>query len=334
MNLEQIEVFDRSIRVWGQGTQLKLLGSTCVLVGLDACMCELGKNLVLSGLSVWLIDEEEIKEEDIECNFYFNKSEIAKKKADILKLKLEDITSLVKINSMTTEHEDITQAIDRIRDQIPENAACYLFTSVTLSLSQYNKIEEYSSKNNLGFFASFVIGSFGFAVSNTFNKDHINLNLEEKSKEFWLNGFKEANKTFKRFKKNTFYEVFQFYFKILQALTENTINHMEESSTGKNEKINSTILHYFNLLDQEESKFLTNLSGIDGSTVLSLKYHISCLLVDLQNQVKPFATSQVVAGILTQSLVALISDKLEEGASYLYTFSIENQSGKYFSGIL
>jgi len=45
---------------------------------MGGCNSELGKNLVLSGANVTIIDEALINDEDIDTNFFFGKADLGK----------------------------------------------------------------------------------------------------------------------------------------------------------------------------------------------------------------------------------------------------------------
>ena len=71
MNKELIAENDRSIRLYGIETQKKLFESTTILFNLTPSITELAKDLLLSGVSLILFDDNSIISElDTEINFF------------------------------------------------------------------------------------------------------------------------------------------------------------------------------------------------------------------------------------------------------------------------
>ena len=110
MNKEEYEIFDRNMRVWGADNQLKLMSSKVTIIGLNNSTCEIAKNLVLSGVQVFLYDKEIITNHDIEKNWFYSVNDIGKSKDEILTLKIKDMTKVVKVqilDELSPEQTDI-----------------------------------------------------------------------------------------------------------------------------------------------------------------------------------------------------------------------------------
>ena len=96
MNKELLAENDRSIRLLGIETQKKLFKSSTILFNLSPSITEIGKDLLLSGVSLYLFDDNSyITEKDIEINFFFNSEDINQNKLITIKNKLQTI----KVNS-------------------------------------------------------------------------------------------------------------------------------------------------------------------------------------------------------------------------------------------
>ena len=73
MNREDLEVYDRNIRVWGKDTQIKISSSNVLLINLAPANTEVAKNLILSGINLlFLTDENFVTQKDVEHNFFFS----------------------------------------------------------------------------------------------------------------------------------------------------------------------------------------------------------------------------------------------------------------------
>ena len=74
---EEIQLYDRHNFI-GNHSQNRLINSQVLIVGMSGCNSELGKNLVLSGANVTIIDEAFINDEDIDTNFFIGKADLGK----------------------------------------------------------------------------------------------------------------------------------------------------------------------------------------------------------------------------------------------------------------
>lgn len=71
-------MYDRQIRLWGAEAQKRLKESNVLIIGLSAVQAEVAKNLVLSGISVTLLDDELVTAEDLGANFFLREEHIGK----------------------------------------------------------------------------------------------------------------------------------------------------------------------------------------------------------------------------------------------------------------
>ena len=81
MNEHEYELYDRNIRLWGKDNQKRLNNSKVLLINLTSNICELAKNLILSGVSLYLYDkcsgsECLVSDEDIQSNFFLSEEDI------------------------------------------------------------------------------------------------------------------------------------------------------------------------------------------------------------------------------------------------------------------
>ena len=99
MNKENIELYDRSIRLWGKDTQIKIFNSKILLLGLTPSLTEAAKNLVLAGNNLLFFDDgSTVQSEDVKLNFFLGPDAVGKNKAETLKGVFTEMNSLVAID--------------------------------------------------------------------------------------------------------------------------------------------------------------------------------------------------------------------------------------------
>jgi ubiquitin-like 1-activating enzyme E1 A len=74
----EAEVYDRQIRLWGVEAQRRMKSATVLICGLTALSAEVTKNIVLSGISVALLDASIVTEEDLGANFFVSLADVGK----------------------------------------------------------------------------------------------------------------------------------------------------------------------------------------------------------------------------------------------------------------
>lgn len=78
LSKQEIEIYDRQIRLWGVQAQRRMQNSKIYIAGVSALGAELAKNVVLAGMSVTLQDTEMVKMQDVQCQFLFDQDCVGK----------------------------------------------------------------------------------------------------------------------------------------------------------------------------------------------------------------------------------------------------------------
>jgi len=105
---ETYELYDRNIRLWGKENQIKLNQSYVLLINLNAAVTELAKNFVLSGVNLFLYDRIEnyiprlVELDDIKNNFYLDSEDLKAERGKVLKKKLSQINSYVRVEELNS----------------------------------------------------------------------------------------------------------------------------------------------------------------------------------------------------------------------------------------
>ena len=111
INIEQdkYDLYDRNIRLWGKDNQGKLNNSHILLINLTCAITELGKNLLLAGINLYLYDKDNsgkkrlVTKDDINSNFFLSSQDLNKERITILQETLSTIntyTSIKEIESL------------------------------------------------------------------------------------------------------------------------------------------------------------------------------------------------------------------------------------------
>lgn len=106
MKKEDIELYDRSIRLWGKDTQMKISQTTVLVVNLTSSSTELCKDLLLSGISLLIADKELVSDKDVNGNFFLCKNDLNKRRCDVLKEKLQKMNTLIKVEAIDIKEID------------------------------------------------------------------------------------------------------------------------------------------------------------------------------------------------------------------------------------
>mmetsp|Transcript_27371 Transcript_27371/g.49271 ORF Transcript_27371/g.49271 Transcript_27371/m.49271 type:complete len:253 (-) Transcript_27371:258-1016(-) len=99
LSLDEQELYDRQIRLWGLETQKKLQQTTIKVYNCDALGCEVAKNAVLSGLNVILVDTKLVTQEDVASNFFFSADDVGQHRAQVSCSRMQDMNSCVKVST-------------------------------------------------------------------------------------------------------------------------------------------------------------------------------------------------------------------------------------------
>ena len=106
MNKDIFEENERNIRVFGLDTQKKLFESEVLIMNISTMMCELCKNLILSGVGLLLFnDGSKIDINDYQNNFFYNEKDSGKNKVEVLKEKIKEFKESCKINIINDINE-------------------------------------------------------------------------------------------------------------------------------------------------------------------------------------------------------------------------------------
>ncbi|TKR61000.1 hypothetical protein L596_028172 [Steinernema carpocapsae] len=97
---DEVELYDRQIRVWGLEAQNRLRNSDILIYGLTSLGAEVTKNLVLCGVrSVKLMDSADVTDADVKSQFFLSSAELGTNRAESSQSKAQELNPMVKVEA-------------------------------------------------------------------------------------------------------------------------------------------------------------------------------------------------------------------------------------------
>ena len=119
MSQIDINLYDRQIRTYGMDAVNKLNTSSVLIYGLKGGYgTEIGKNLALSGINIFLYDIDTITEDDLDTGFYYK--ETNKSCAQVLCSKLQELNPYISVKVVNdyNQNQDVTILINQNKELI------------------------------------------------------------------------------------------------------------------------------------------------------------------------------------------------------------------------
>lgn len=121
LSLDEKEIYDRQIRVWGLNSQLRynilrLRSSTIFIYNFSVINSEIAKDAVLGGVNLLIYDNSIVTLEDLNTLFFFTQQDIGKKVAYIQKStvaaeKISQLNGFAKVSSVEELNESVWQDV-------------------------------------------------------------------------------------------------------------------------------------------------------------------------------------------------------------------------------
>ena len=324
MNKELLAENDRSIRLLGIETQKKLFKSSTILFNLSPSITEIGKDLLLSGVSLYLFDDNSyITERDIEINFFFNSDDINQNKSITLKNKLQMIkeNSNIKIISF-----DNLNSINNVK-----YAA---FDISDINKDNFSKIEEFIIQNQIICYYVFENGNIGYYINNLIEKkkeiieEELKINLDDENEEIEKN--EEIIDLNKNENENNIKTIDLFEEYNISTLENKIINKILEPFKSKDNILDIKLKKYILPLSfycfVKNDNFQTKYNELNIKIKETLDY-----IKNTQNKyISPyyFGTCNIIGGLVCQDIIKCIGRK-EKINCNIYTFNSNTENGEF-----
>ncbi|KTW25933.1 hypothetical protein T552_03207 [Pneumocystis carinii B80] len=173
---DEIDIYDRQIRLWGIEGQTSISNSSVVLIGVRELGEEIGKNLVLAGIgSLTLLDGEEIKDIAPNTHFCISSSDIGKKYAEVVLNELKRVNPSVKLIAST---ENIFDLPDEYFSSFDVVICCELGLDLMMRLNSICR------RFGVAFYSCAMYGFYGYIFSDLIEHTYIiEKKVQDKAKE-------------------------------------------------------------------------------------------------------------------------------------------------------
>ena len=324
MNKELIAENDRSIRLYGIETQKKLFESTTILFNLTPSITELAKDLLLSGVSLILFDDNSIINElDTEINFFFNSDDINKNKSIVLKNKLQMIKENCNIQIISIEK------LNNIN-----NVKYAAFDFFDFSKENFKKIENFIIKNQKICYYLFENGNIGYYINNLIEKkeeenkkEEIQIDLNDENENEKIEGNINLEEE-KNENKTTFINLLEEYY--ITSLENKILKKIFEPFQLKDNILNNKLKKYvlplsFYCLVKDEN-FKSKYEDLNEKVKENLDF-----IKNTENQFNSlyyFETCNIIGGLVCQDIIKCIGMK-EKLNCNLYSFNCNEENGEF-----
>ncbi|GAV53535.1 hypothetical protein ZYGR_0AK00370 [Zygosaccharomyces rouxii] len=154
LSKDEIDLYDRQIRLWGMAAQARMRSAKVLLIGLGSLGTEICKNVVLCGLGhLTILDDSVVQEEDLGSQFFISSEDVGSLKLDSAKARIQDLNPRVHLSfdtqSIESKAEDFYKGFD-------------LVIGTELSTSQMVKLNELTRKYNIPVYLAGSNGLFAY----------------------------------------------------------------------------------------------------------------------------------------------------------------------------
>lgn len=174
---DEIALYDRQIRLWGMGTQLRLMTAKVLIINLSALGCELVKNLVLGGVnSIEILDSSTIKEEDFLAQFFLpnDDSVVGQLKLPVVLDNIKQLNNRVNISTNTTNFSDLLKNSAKSLEYF---AKFDLIIGTSLTKDDIFTLNYYTRSLKLPLYVAGLHGMFGYIMSDLIK--HISVSVKD-----------------------------------------------------------------------------------------------------------------------------------------------------------
>lgn len=154
LSKDEIDLYDRQIRLWGMAAQARMRSAKVLLIGLGSLGTEICKNIVLSGLGhLTILDDSIVHEEDLGSQFFISSEDVGSMKLESAKARIQDLNPRVQLSfdteSVESKNADFYKGFD-------------LVIGTGLSTSQMIKVNEMTRKYNIPIYLAGSNGLFAY----------------------------------------------------------------------------------------------------------------------------------------------------------------------------
>ncbi|KAF8820068.1 hypothetical protein IE077_003618 [Cardiosporidium cionae] len=163
---QEVEVYDRQLRLWGLEAQQKIVAARILIVGMSSINVESAKNLALAGFSLHLMDASTITIQHLDYNFLLRPNDFDKKTAEVTMQCLKEINPLVTISWTDEPFLDIYESDEKTLSTFIHKFSAICISAESHPLSTLVKLDQLCKQAHVALFSSLCCGKFGFIFSD------------------------------------------------------------------------------------------------------------------------------------------------------------------------
>lgn len=159
LTADEIDLYDRQIRLWGVEAQTNLRNSNILVINLTGVGVEIVKNLTLGGVgSLTIMDSSSILEQDLNSNFFIDRTQVGKLKVEAAKSRIQEMNPRVKLNIDTRNWSELEN--DEYFKQFQ------LIVATGLNSFQISKLNTITRNYDIPLIICSVHGIYGFIFND------------------------------------------------------------------------------------------------------------------------------------------------------------------------
>lgn len=148
--VEESELYDRQIRLWGLDAQKRIQNSRVLIFGLGGLGAEICKNLLLAGISGTVADSKLTTADDLSSNFFLDMDDIGTNRATASLPRLQELNAHVNVSACAED-------INNLSEEFIKTHSMVILTGVSLH-DQIN-MNKICRSNGIAFFATNAMGN-------------------------------------------------------------------------------------------------------------------------------------------------------------------------------
>jgi ubiquitin-like 1-activating enzyme E1 A len=155
--IEESELYDRQIRLWGSEAQRRLQSSKVLLCGIAGLGSEIAKNLALAGISVTVVDDAIVVAEDLSANFFVRENDVGSNRAEASLPRIRELNKYVAVESST-------MSMDALSDDLISLHNLVIVTKGTTA--QRVHLNKFCRRRSIAFYSADTFGFMGLLFAD------------------------------------------------------------------------------------------------------------------------------------------------------------------------
>lgn len=169
---DEAALYDRQIRLWGLDAQRRLRGAKILLIGIGGLGAEIAKNIVLAGIkTLTILDSTNVNEEDFVQQFFLDRNDLGKNRAECSLMKVKRLNPMVEINV------DIDGFMNKPTEFFDDfDVVC----ATCCSYEEFEHLNNICREKKIYFFAGNIHGYYGYMFADLLDHEYATEEIMQK----------------------------------------------------------------------------------------------------------------------------------------------------------